>query len=90
MNIKPFLEMERAFINVNYYTYVEESKKTTNRRNRFRRKDDYENNGAASEKMTMAAEEIGKLLAEANSVVVTGGKDGIMEAAAKGAKLAAG
>lgn len=53
-------------------------------------KDDYENNGAASEKMTMAAEEIGKLLAEANSVVVTGGKDGIMEAAAKGAKLAGG
>lgn len=53
-------------------------------------KDDYENSGAASEKMILAAEEIGKLLAEANAIVITGGKDGIMEAAAKGAKLAGG
>jgi uncharacterized protein (TIGR00725 family) len=53
-------------------------------------KDDYKNNGAADEKMIMAAEEIGKLLAEAGAIVVTGGKDGIMEAAAKGSKLAGG
>lgn len=52
--------------------------------------DDYENNGAASKEMMMIAKEVGELLAKANAVVVTGGKDGIMEAAAEGAKKAGG
>jgi len=52
--------------------------------------DDYENNGAASEEMMIIAREVGELLAKANSVVVTGGKDGIMEAAAEGAKMTGG
>jgi uncharacterized protein (TIGR00725 family) len=52
--------------------------------------DDYENNGAANEEMIMIAKEVGELLAKANVIVVTGGKDGIMEAAAEGAKMAGG
>lgn len=52
--------------------------------------DDYENNGAASQEMIMIAKEVGGLLAKANVIVVTGGKDGIMEAAAEGAKMAGG
>ncbi|MFA6514545.1 MAG: TIGR00725 family protein [Patescibacteria group bacterium] len=52
--------------------------------------DDYENNGFASEEMIIVAQEVGRLLAQADVVVVTGGKDGIMEAAAQGAKLAGG
>ena len=51
---------------------------------------DYENNGAASKEMMIIAKEVGELLAKANAVVVTGGKDGIMEAAAEGAKKAGG
>jgi len=52
--------------------------------------DDYKNNCGASEEMIIIAKEVGKLLAKANAVVVTGGKDGIMEAAARGAKIAGG
>jgi len=36
------------------------------------------------------AEEIGRLLAERNSIVVCGGLSGVMEAASKGAKSAGG
>lgn len=37
-----------------------------------------------------AAEEVGKLLAESGTVVITGGMTGVMEAACKGAKSAGG
>ena len=36
------------------------------------------------------AEEVGRLLAEAGAVVVTGGRSGVMEAASKGAREAGG
>ncbi len=52
--------------------------------------DDYENGTGADKKMMLEAEKLGKLLAENNAVVVTGGKSGIMEAAARGAKKAFG
>ena len=38
----------------------------------------------------MVAEEVGRLLAEAGAVVVTGGLGGVMEAASKGAREAGG
>jgi len=46
--------------------------------------------GDADEKMLALAKRLGELLAQAGAVVVTGGKDGIMEAAAAGAKAAGG
>jgi uncharacterized protein (TIGR00725 family) len=46
--------------------------------------------GDADEKMLTLARRLGELLAQAGAVVVTGGKDGIMEAAAAGAKAAGG
>lgn len=46
--------------------------------------------GDADEKMLVLAKRLGELLAQAGAVVVTGGKDGIMEAAAAGAKAAGG
>lgn len=52
--------------------------------------DDYNGAQGASDNMMAEAEKIGRLLAENNAVVVTGGKSGIMEAGAKGAKKAGG
>lgn len=40
--------------------------------------------------MYRAAEEIGKLLAEQNAIVINGGKGGVMEAVSKGAKNSGG
>ena len=42
--------------------------------------------GGSSNQMLLLAEEVGSLLAKNNITVITGGKSGIMEAAAKGAK----
>lgn len=44
----------------------------------------------ASDDEMSAAEEIGRLLAEAGAVIVTGGLDGVMEGAARGARAAGG
>ena len=52
--------------------------------------DDYNGAQGASGSMMAEAEKIGRLLAENDAVVVTGGKSGIMEAGAKGAKEAGG
>lgn len=53
--------------------------------------DDYKNTvGGSTQKMELLAEEVGFLLAQKGAVVVTGGKSGIMEAAARGAKKANG
>ena len=52
--------------------------------------DDYDGAQGASMGMMAEAEEIGRLLAENNVIVVTGGKSGIMEAGARGAKKAGG
>lgn len=52
--------------------------------------DDYGQIGGANKLMLVAAEKVGQLLAEANAIVVTGGKDGIMAAAAEGTKKAGG
>lgn len=52
--------------------------------------DDYNGAQGASDNMMAEAEKIGRLLAENNAIVVTGGKSGIMEAGAKGAKKAGG
>ena len=38
----------------------------------------------------IAAEEVGRLIAEKGGILLTGGKDGIMEAASRGANLAGG
>lgn len=45
--------------------------------------------GEGSEEWTLA-EEVGRLLAEAGATVVCGGREGVMEAAARGAALAGG
>jgi hypothetical protein len=44
----------------------------------------------ATEKEAAAAEEVGRRIAEAGAVLVTGGLSGVMEAASKGAKEAGG
>lgn len=44
--------------------------------------------GDADEKERSVAEEVGRLLAEAGAIVVTGGCGGVMEAASKGAREA--
>jgi uncharacterized protein (TIGR00725 family) len=44
----------------------------------------------ADDRVAGAAEEVGRGLAEANAVVVCGGRGGVMEAAARGARLAGG
>ena len=46
--------------------------------------------GDATDAQRAAAEETGRLLAEAGAVVVTGGLGGVMEAASKGAREAGG
>ena len=46
--------------------------------------------GEADAGQRAAAEEVGRLLAEAGAVVVTGGLGGVMEAASKGAREAGG
>jgi uncharacterized protein (TIGR00725 family) len=46
--------------------------------------------GDASAPQQTVAEEVGRLLAEAGAIVVTGGRTGVMEAASKGAKEAGG
>jgi uncharacterized protein (TIGR00725 family) len=46
--------------------------------------------GDASAEQRAAAEEVGRLLAEAGAVVVTGGRGGVMEAASRGAFEAGG
>ena len=46
--------------------------------------------GAADGELTVAAEEVGRRLAEAGAVVVTGGLGGVMEAACRGASAAGG
>jgi uncharacterized protein (TIGR00725 family) len=43
-------------------------------------------NGGSTDEMLLKAKEVGSLLAKKGAIVVTGGKSGIMEAAAKGAK----
>ena len=43
-----------------------------------------------AQQMLQAAEEVGRLLAQADCIVFTGGMDGIMEAVSNGAKLAGG
>lgn len=53
-------------------------------------RNEYKGQGGASSLMQKSAEEIGFLLASYGAVVVTGGKGGIMEAAARGAKKAQG
>jgi len=53
-------------------------------------KSDYKTRGWATSAMESLAREIGKKLALRGAIVVTGGKDGIMEAAAQGAKEAGG
>ncbi|MDA3815437.1 MAG: LOG family protein [Patescibacteria group bacterium] len=52
--------------------------------------DDYNGNQGATNNMMNEAEKIGCLLAKNNAIVVTGGKSGIMEAGARGAKKAGG
>jgi uncharacterized protein (TIGR00725 family) len=52
--------------------------------------DDYNGAQGASNDMMFEAEKIGCLLAKNNAIVVTGGKSGIMEAGARGAKKAGG
>ena len=44
----------------------------------------------ADDRLAAAAEEVGRGLAEANAMVVCGGRGGVMEAAARGARLAGG
>lgn len=51
---------------------------------------EYKQGGGATEKMKKNAREIGFLLAKKGISVVTGGKGGIMEASAEGAKSAGG
>ncbi|MDO8482476.1 MAG: TIGR00725 family protein, partial [bacterium] len=51
---------------------------------------EYRGRGGASSFMLKAAEKVGFLLAREGAVVVTGGKGGIMEAAARGAKKGGG
>lgn len=51
---------------------------------------DYAGKGGASTQLMRDAERVGYALAKAGAVVVTGGKDGIMESAARGAKRAGG
>jgi uncharacterized protein (TIGR00725 family) len=46
--------------------------------------------GDATAAQREAAEEVGRLLAEAGAIVVTGGRGGVMEAASKGARSAGG
>jgi uncharacterized protein (TIGR00725 family) len=46
--------------------------------------------GDASDAQRAVAEDVGRLLAEAGAVVVTGGRSGVMEAASKGARDAGG
>jgi uncharacterized protein (TIGR00725 family) len=46
--------------------------------------------GDATDAQRAVAEEVGKLLAEAGAIVVTGGRTGVMEAASKGAREAGG
>ncbi|MFA7421874.1 MAG: LOG family protein [Melioribacteraceae bacterium] len=52
--------------------------------------DDYNGAQGATDNMITEAEKIGSLLAKNNVIVITGGKSGIMEAGAKGAKEAGG
>ncbi len=53
-------------------------------------KADYKGRGGSTQSMENAAEQIGNLLAKEGAVVITGGKDGVMEAAGRGAKRAGG
>ena len=46
--------------------------------------------GDATDAQRAVAEEVGKLLADAGAIVVTGGRSGVMEAASKGAHEAGG
>ena len=46
--------------------------------------------GVATGEQAKVAEEVGRLLAEAGAIVVTGGCSGVMEAASKGAREAGG
>ena len=43
-------------------------------------------NGNATKQMSDLAKEVGRFLAEKNAIVISGGKDGIMEAVGKGVK----
>lgn len=52
--------------------------------------DNYNGGQGASEDMLIEAEKIGYLLAQKGAIVITGGKSGVMEAGAKGAKNAGG
>jgi len=52
--------------------------------------EEYPKKGAPAEKIFRLAYELGKLVARNNALLVTGGKGGIMESAARGAKDAGG
>lgn len=52
--------------------------------------EEYPNKNRQRENLYKLAEELGRLLAQKGAIVVTGGKGGVMESAAKGAKKARG
>lgn len=52
--------------------------------------EEYPSGQGIKDEQLKSAEKIGQLLAQKNCIVVTGGKGGIMEAAARGAKLSNG
>ncbi|MFQ5647695.1 MAG: TIGR00725 family protein [Candidatus Aenigmatarchaeota archaeon] len=53
-------------------------------------REEYPEDGKAAERIEKAAEITGRLIARTGAVVLTGGMDGVMEAACRGAKSAGG
>jgi uncharacterized protein (TIGR00725 family) len=83
----PFLSLRRGFLLINT-KYMK--KKLQIAVIGSAGKDDYKNEGGSTSMMECIAENVGFLLASNNAIVVTGGKSGIMNAAARGAKKAGG